>query len=136
MISKKKEKVFAPKFRKNFPEISSVLQKKQCLQKNYILQAIWRSLRRHKIGHDLGLFSTSQKIVLSSSRGHFRGLAGSEAKAKDFRLQIVSSSSSVFRGAPASLIGPKSMQNTNVLALLGPIFALKKKIGLPHWHWR
>ena len=32
------------------------------------LQVLWRSSRPYKIGHDLGPFSTSQKIVLSSSR--------------------------------------------------------------------
>ena len=33
-------------------------------------QALWRSSSWNKIGHDLGPFSTSQKTVLSSSRGH------------------------------------------------------------------
>ena len=32
-------------------------------------QALWRSSRRYKIGHDLSPFSTNQKMVLFSSRG-------------------------------------------------------------------
>ena len=50
-----------------------------------------RALRQNSNAHCLGSFSTSQKIVLSSRKGHFRGLAGFKAKdlnfeAKDFKL--------------------------------------------------
>ena len=55
-----KKKVFASK-------IQAISKKKLSLEK--FSQAFWRSPRRNKIGHDLGPFSTSQKIVLSSSRG-------------------------------------------------------------------
>ena len=71
----------------NFPENSSVLQEKivfkcklyalwrlQALCTLYTpLQALWRSSRRNKIGHDLGPFSTSQKnsAVLEPWTGHF-----------------------------------------------------------------
>ena len=33
-------------------------------------QALRRSSKQNKVGHDLGPFSTSQKIVLSSSQEH------------------------------------------------------------------
>ena len=38
------------------------------MSSKFFSQALWRSPRRNKIGHDLGPFSISQKIVLSSSR--------------------------------------------------------------------
>ena len=62
----------------NFAEISSVLQKKKMFSK-FFPQALWRSSRRHKIGHDLGAFLTSQNILLFSSRR--QGIF--EAKAKN-----------------------------------------------------
>ena len=91
--SSPKKKVFAPKickFSEKFrrsqkkrkkglrSQNSSVLQEK--MSSKFFSQALWRSLRRNNIGHELGPSSTSQKIVLSSSReqGHFRGLAGFE----------------------------------------------------------
>ena len=61
-------------------EISSVLQEKMSLK--FFSQALWRSSRRNKIGHDLGPFSASQKIVLSSSRrqGIFKDLQASKPR--------------------------------------------------------
>ena len=50
----------------NFPKKLSVLRKKNDFKK--FLQALSYSPRQNKTGHDLGPFSTSQKIVLSSSR--------------------------------------------------------------------
>ena len=55
-----KKKFFTHKFA-NFPQNSSI--------KNYFPQIPWRAPRQNNIAHDLGPFSTSQKIVLSSSRG-------------------------------------------------------------------
>ena len=82
--SKKKEKLFNPKLRKfsgifrRSPEkkkdLRFLLQKfkrspRMNLSSKFFSQACWRSSRRNKIVHDLGPFSTSQKIVLSLSRG-------------------------------------------------------------------
>ena len=61
--------------------------------------ALWRSPGRNKIGHDLGPFSTSQKIVLASSRGQgiFKDLQASRPRtsncvfeAKDVRKNSTS----------------------------------------------
>ena len=60
------KKVFAPKLLK-FPKILRVLHEK--ISSENFLQTLWRSSRRNKLGHDLGPFSPSQKIVLFSSRG-------------------------------------------------------------------
>ena len=65
VISKKK--VFDPKLRKFFENFKWSTGKK--VFKN-ILQGRWRAPRQNLIGHDLDPFSTSQKIVLSSSRGY------------------------------------------------------------------
>ena len=54
------------------------------VHQNFFSQVFWSVLRRNNIAHDLGPFSTCHKVVLSSSRGHIRGLAG--FKAKDFKL--------------------------------------------------
>ena len=59
----------------NFPEYLGVIQENKMSSKIF-LRALWRSSRGKEIGHDLGPFSTSQKIVVSSSRG----LVGFEAK--------------------------------------------------------
>ena len=62
-----KKKVFAPKFRK-FSRNLKHSSEKNLYSKNFS-QALRRSSRRNKIGRDLGPFSTSQKLALSSSRG-------------------------------------------------------------------
>ena len=76
----KNKKDFAPKFGKFFGNFKRSPGKK--MFSKFFSEALWRSSIRKKIGRDLGLFSTSQKIVLSSSRE----LAGFEANAKDFKL--------------------------------------------------
>ena len=53
------------------------------VRQKLFLQVLLRAPRRNNIAHDIGTFSTDQKIVLSSSRG----LAGFEAKAKDFTFE-------------------------------------------------
>ena len=60
------------------------LRKKRSLLKKS--QGLWRAPRRNNIAHNLGAFSTTQNMVLSSSRelGIFEDLAG--FKAKDFKL--------------------------------------------------
>ena len=79
----KKQKVFALKFA-NFHKIQALFQK-------FFSQVLLRAPRRNNIAHNLGSFSTSQKIVLISRKEHFRGLACFKAKdltfgAKDFKL--------------------------------------------------
>ena len=53
------------------------------VRQKLFLQVLLRAPRRSTIAHDIGTFSTGQKIVLSSSGG----LAGFEAKAKDFTFE-------------------------------------------------
>ena len=65
VISKKK--VFALKFR-IFSRNLKRSPGKNLHSKNFS-QALRRSSRRNEIGRDLGPFSTSQKLALSSSRG-------------------------------------------------------------------
>ena len=79
------KKVFASKFRKFSENFKRSSEKK--MSSKVFSQAFLRSSRRNKIDHDLGPFSTSQNLVLSSSReqGIFEDL-GLEAKAKDFKL--------------------------------------------------
>ena len=85
VISKKKnnnnnKKVFAPKFRKFSRNFKCSPGKK--ISSKFFSLALWRSSRPNKIGHDLGPFSTSQKIVLSSSQGQgiFEDLQASRAR--------------------------------------------------------
>ena len=94
-----KKKVYAQNVRK-FSENFRQSQKKQkkgfrpqihkfsskFVRQKLFLQVLLRSPRRNNIAHDFGTFSTGQKIVLSSSRG----LAGLEAKAKDFTFEAYS----------------------------------------------
>ena len=65
VISKKK--ILAPKFRKFSRKLKRSPGKK--MSSNFFSQVLCRSLRRNKIGDDLGLFLLSQKIVMSLSRG-------------------------------------------------------------------
>ena len=58
-----KKNVFAPKFHKFSTKF------KHSPGEKMVSQAFWRSLRRNKIGQDLSPFSTSQKLVSSSSKG-------------------------------------------------------------------
>ena len=89
-----KKKVYAQnvcKFSENFrqsqkkkgfrPQIHKFSTK--FVRQKLFLQVLLRAPRRNNIAHDFGTFSTGQKIVLSSSRG----LAGLEAKAKDFTFE-------------------------------------------------
>ena len=87
-------------------------------------QALRRSPRQNKIGHDLGLFSTSQKIVLSSSRGLsiFKDLQASRPRARTLlsrlrpRLQIVSSRPKTSLRTPPLLITVLHLNSSSLSA--------------------
>ena len=68
------------KKKRSSPTNSQIFHK---IRASIFLQVLWRVPRRNNIAHDIGTFSTGQKIVLSSSQG----LAGFEAKAKDFTFE-------------------------------------------------
>ena len=76
------KKVLRPKICKFFIELKRSPKKK--VFKNFFLQVLLRAPRKNNIAHDLGQFSTSQKIVLSSSReqGIFEDLQGSRPRPK------------------------------------------------------
>ena len=80
-----KKKVFAPKFCK-FSGNLSVLQEKKCLQKLFCkLSGVFQ--KDTKLVMTLAHFNKSKNsAVLEPRTGQFRGLAGFEAKAKDFKL--------------------------------------------------
>ena len=73
-LKKNKKKGFRPQIHKFSTKL---------VRQKLFLQVLLRAPRRNNIAHDIGTFSTGQKIVLSSSRG----LAGFEAKAKDFTFE-------------------------------------------------
>ena len=83
---KKKKRSSLPKF-VNFPKIQAFFRRK--ISSKMFLQALWRSPRQNKIGHDLNPFSTSQKIVLSSSRGQgiFEDLQASRPRTSNCVLE-------------------------------------------------
>ena len=70
---------------------------KKISSKNFS-QALWRCTRRNKIGHDLGPLSTSQKLVLSSSRGQgiFEDLHSSRARPRTLNYVLEDSTSAPF----------------------------------------
>ena len=78
VFSKNKVKRSALKIFANFPQTAGDLKKnKKNLRlqirkfsikferQKFFSQVLWRAPRQNNIGHDLGTFSTSQKIVLS-----------------------------------------------------------------------
>ena len=80
-----KKMVFTPKSRKFSGIFKRSPGKKMCSK--FFSQALWRSSRRNKIGHDFGPFSTSQKIPRAEDRT-FARLADFEAKAKDIKMHL------------------------------------------------
>ena len=92
VIYKKKlmnKNVFAQKFFKFSGNFKRSPGKK--MSSKFFSQPLWRSSRRNKIVHDLGSFSTSQKIVLSSSRerGIFKDLLASRPRTPNCVLEEV-----------------------------------------------
>ena len=90
------KKSFAPKFRKFSAKFERPPGKKMS-SKNFS-QAIWCSSGRNKICLDLGPFSRSQRIVLSSSRGLgiFEDLQGSRPRPKTSNC-VLEDSTSVYQ---------------------------------------
>ena len=79
---KKKKKVFAPKFRKFFGKFKRL--------QNFFRQLSGVLLDETNLVMTLAHFQqVKNSAVLEPRIGHFRGLAGFEAKAKDFKLRLL-----------------------------------------------